>query len=78
MSLSEWKDIWKEQVVDFLIHQHSPRTRQTLLQLGSSQMLRNLTDVGGPYRRTRARRNILELNGAGPSGTSGEVDVEQE
>ena len=41
-------------------------------------MLRNLTDVDGPYRQTRALRNILLPDGARPSGTSREVDLEEE
>ena len=41
MSLSEWKDIWKEQALNFFVNQHSLETRQTLEELKSSQMLQN-------------------------------------
>lgn len=61
MDLSEWKEQWKQDAVDYLLDEHSLSTLQILEQLRNSQMLRNLTEVDGPFRRTRtrARRNIL-------------------
>ena len=73
MDLSEWKEQWKIEAVDYLLDEHSPMTLRTLEELRNSQILRNLAEADGPYRRTRtrARRNILLDDGAGPSGTAG-------
>ena len=73
MDLSEWKEQWKNEAVDYLLDEHSPMTLRTLEELRNSQILRNLGEADGPYRRTRtrARRNILLDDGAGPSGTAG-------
>jgi hypothetical protein len=77
MSLSEWKELWKKKAVDFLLEEHSPQTLRTLEALRNSQILRSLSEVDGPFRRTRmrARRSILLDDGAGPSGTA-EVDAD--
>ena len=74
MELSEWKEQWKKDAMDYLLDEHSPSTLQILEELRNSQMLRNLTEVDGPFRRTRrrARHNILLDDGAGPSGMAGE------
>jgi len=71
MDLSAWKEIWKNEAVDYLLEEHSPATLRTLEEMRSSQILRNLTNVDGPFRRTRTRRNILRNDGAGPSNTTG-------
>lgn len=73
MDLSEWKEQWKNDAVDYLLDEHSPMTLRTLEEMRSSQILRNLTDVDGPFRRTRTntRRSILRNDGAGPSNTAG-------
>ena len=73
MDLSQWKEQWKKDVVDYLLDEHNPGTLRILKELRNSQMLRNLTIVDGPFQRTRTRtrRNILLDDGAGPSGTAG-------
>ena len=73
MDLSEWKEQWKKDAVDYLLDEHSPGTLRILEELRNLQMLRNLTKVDGPFQRTRtrARRNIRLDDGAGPSGTAG-------
>ncbi len=78
MDLSEWKEQWKKDAVDYLLDEHSPGTLRILEELRNSQMLRNLTIVDGPFQRTRtrARRSILLDDGAGPSGTAG-VDEDE-
>ena len=72
MDLSEWKEIWRTEVVDYLLEEHSPETLRCLEELRNSQMLRNLGEVDGPFQqtRTRARRNLRLDDGAGPSGTT--------
>ena len=73
MDLSEWNEQWKIKAVDYLLDEHSPMTLRTLEELRNSQILRNLSEADGSYRRTwtRARRSILLDDGAGPSGTAG-------
>ena len=77
MDLSEWKELWKNEAVDFLLEEHSPQTLRTLAALRSSQILRSLSETDGPFKRTRSttRRPILLDDGAGPSGTAG-VDAD--
>lgn len=73
MDLSEWKETWRSEAVDFLLDEHSPSTLRCLEELRNSQMLRNLSEVDGPFRRTRtrARRSLMLSDEAGPSGTTG-------
>ncbi len=73
MDLSEWKEQWKIDAVDYLLDEHSPMTLRTLEELRNSQMLRNLSEVDGPLWRTqtRARRSLMLSDEAGPSGTTG-------
>jgi len=78
MDLSEWKEIWKSEAIDFLLEEHSPRTLRTLEELRNSQMLRNLTEADGPHRRTRARRPIFGSDEVGPSNTASIVDLDEE
>ena len=75
MSISKWKEIWKGEAVDYLLDVHSTTTRQTLQSLEISHMVRALIEAAGPFRRTRARRNIYPVDGAGPSGTADVDDV---
>ena len=77
MDLSEWKEQWKNEAIDYLLEEHTPETLRTLRELRNSQILRNHSEIDGPYKwtRTRARRNILLDDGAGPSGTAG-VDAD--
>ena len=53
MDLSEWKEQWKIEAVDYLLDEHSPMTLRTSEELKNSQILRNLSEADGRYRRTR-------------------------
>jgi hypothetical protein len=79
MDLSEWKEIWKQEAVAYLLDSHTPETLRTLEELRNSQMVRVLGETDGPFRRTRTRvrRNILSSDGAGPSGTADVVDLDE-
>lgn len=72
MDSSEWKEVFRSEAVDYLLEKHSPSTLRALEEMRNSQILRALTEVDGPYRRTRAQRQILRNDGAGPSNTAGE------
>jgi hypothetical protein len=73
--VSEWKEVWKKDAVDYLLEMHSPETLRALRELRDSNMLQALLEADGPHRRTRARRRLISNDGAsssrvGPSGTA--------
>lgn len=55
ISESEWREIFRNDAIDFLMDEHSPRTRQALQEMQQSQFMRDLLEEEGPARRTRSR-----------------------
>ena len=86
LSESEWREIFRNDGTDFLLDQHTPRTRRALHSLMQSQILRAVLEEDGPARRTRSASRRLRLgadedrqegahdNEAGPNGTSMDTD----
>ena len=71
ISESNWTNIFKEKVVDFLLEQHSLATMRVLQQMQSSQYMRDALEIDGRARRTRgAVRRALDMNPANEAGPS--------
>lgn len=61
-SVSEWRDKFQVEAVDFLLEEHSPATKRALEEMKNSQFMKAILDADGPSRGTRSRaRKRLQL-----------------
>ena len=59
---SNWTEVFKERAVDFFLEQHSPQTTRILNKMESSQYMKDILELDGPARRTRAAiKRALDL-----------------